>query len=318
MNKAKNYNVKLPSFISPEERGEGWMLFAPESTGHFEYPLPVGRVCIFFREKDKRRLVIKSYLKRNGEFFHLELRYAEDGTLGWLETPSEIHYRADRRVQRKYWYLGGVYWPSVVRRSGWLMKVQPTREGLAGEFFHEDGHKMTLRSQNNVLPQPSPFSHCEVAFLKENEGGEWVADREGGGPSFLIYERITDPGADDWDSYWKPVCLEWKKMGSDRMAPSPYAIKMGFRQTMTLSYLPSLVKHSPIQVIKTKGNVILGKRFVESPGQLKGVAYTETGETEALYFTPSQDQPLSAIHFLPMGKKQFFYGRGYEGTAQES
>lgn len=288
-----------PPYTPPEQRGEGWILIN-ETHQEKRYTNP----------SDNRQIVIKSYYKDNNiaKPVTLELRYGVDNLLGWSNTAAEIHYDAEGTPLKKYWYRHGVYWPHLVRESGWQIKSLPNKDGGTGEFIHPDGRVMTLTSQNNVLPHPSPFSNCELAFFIRETNGALIAHREGDAPSFLIYERITTPEKNDWDSYWKPVWMEWKKKDVPTRKHGPYLIKMGFRQTHSLHYLPHLSQHLPIEIIKTNTGKTLGVRFPERAGYIKGIAYRESSYLpEALYFTPSLEHKLTSIHFLPNGTKQYNY-----------
>ncbi len=296
MEAAGKKTAELPAYTAPEDRGEGWTLESTENGRRYVRPV------------DRRCLVVKTYLKDNDPAFPvtLELRYGADGSLGWPETPSEIHYGPDGRVFKKYWYRQGVYWPSSVRQGGWIVVSLPSREGGTGVFHHLDGRVMTLTSQNNVLPKPSPFSNCELAYFIQGEDGSLIPHREGDAPAFLMYERLTVPGKNDWDSLWKPVWMEWKKNGAASREHGPYLTKMGFRNTMTLCYIPCASGHRPVHVLKTSSGRVMGRRFPEVPGRIKGIAYRESdGRAEAIYFAPAPEFPLLSIHFLPNGKKRF-------------
>lgn len=296
----------LKQFVSPENRGEGWTL--EHNVNGLTYS----------RASDKRKIVIKSYLQENDPDLPvtLELRYGADGSLGWVETPSELHYDRAGRLFRKYWYRHAVYWPHSVRRPGWMVLSLPSKEGGTGVFQNLDGRVMTLTSQNNVLPQPSPFSNCELAYFKKNQEDELIPHREGDAPAFLIYERLTREGHNDWDSIWRPVWLEWKCDGCSSRSRGPYLKKMGFRQTVALYYLPGASQNGYLQLIKTGTGRPIAKRYPEVAGQVKGIAYRESGKVESIYFSPGSDNDnLLAIHFQPNGKKRFLYSdRRESGT----
>lgn len=295
----------LLQFVSPEDRGEGWAL--EHNVNGLTYARP----------SDKRRIVIKTYLKDNDPSapVTLELRYGADGCLGWVDTPSELHYDKEGRLFRKYWYRHGVYWPHSVRRPGGMILSLPSKEGGTGVFQHLDGRVMTLTSQNNVLPQPSPFSNCELAYFRKGEEDELIAHREGDAPAFLIYERLTQAGKNDWDSIWRPVWQEWKRDGCSFREHGPYLKKMGFRNTVSLYYLPAACKQGYLQLIKTDAGIPLAKRFPEVAGKVKGIAYRESGKAEAIYFSPSdENNQLLAIHFQPNGNKRFLYANNGEAS----
>ena len=293
-----------PPFVPPLQRGEGWQLCPPSPEGaegdeHYLHPT------------EGRKIILKHYFKDNNPAHPvtLELRYDKDGLLGLKDAPAELHYEENGKAFKTYWYRQGVYWPHLSRQKGWQIESLPSKEGGQGLLRHISGTKaMTLTSQNNVLPSPSPFSNCELAFYRVEETGALTPHREGNAPAFLLYERLTSPDKYDWDSSWRPVWMEWKKDGLSQRASGPYLIKMGFKQTFSLFYTPHPSQHKAIEVIKTPDGHILGKRYPEVPGEIKGIAYREKNHRpEAYYFSPSPERPLLAIHFLPQGKKQFFY-----------